>query len=303
MSIGRQDYTQRQEDRIERYENRAAKAEAESDAAYSQSHKIIGAIPMGQPILVGHHSEAHHRRDLNRADRLMHKSVEASEKASYYQDKADAARKNSAISSDDPDAVDKLQDKLQRLQAAQEQDKAMNAYYRKHKTLKGFDGITDEEAAKADAELAEQDASPYSSGKHPPVPSWVLSNRNAEISRLKQRLAKLQQVDEMEHVEIDFDGGTLLTNEEINRVQILFDGKPDEATRSKLKTYGFRWSPKEKAWQTQRTPQALRRAKYLLNIQDPAPAPAEADEDAAEPEESPDEYDTYATPDGQIPLF
>jgi hypothetical protein len=268
MSIGRQDYTQRREERIERFESRAAAAEVESNAAYNHSHEIISAIPTGQPILVGHHSEKHHRRDLDKADRLMHKSLEADEKANYYQGKAEAARKNSAISSDDPDALNKLQDKLQQLQAAQERDKAMNAYYRKHKTLKGFEGITDEEAEKADAELAEQDASPYSTGKHPPVPSWVLSNRNGEIARLKQRLAKLQQVDEMEHVEIDFAGGTLLTNEEINRVQILFDEKPDEATREKLKTNGFRWSPREGAWQTQRTPQALRRAKYLLDIKD-----------------------------------
>jgi proteasome lid subunit RPN8/RPN11 len=268
MSIGRQDYTQRREDRIERLENRAAAAEEESSAAYAQSHKIISAIPMGQPILVGHHSEKHHRRDLATADRLMTKSVEASEKANYYQGRADAARKNSTISSDDPNALNKLQDKLQQLQAAQERDKSLNAYYRKHKTLKGFEGITDEEAEKADAELAEQDASPYSTGKHSPVPSWVLSNRNGEIARLKQRLANLQQVDEMEHVEIDFAGGTLLTNEDINRVQILFDKKPDEATREKLKTNGFRWSPRESAWQTQRTPQALRRAKYLLDIKD-----------------------------------
>jgi hypothetical protein len=297
LSIGRQDYTQRQEDRIERYENRAAKAEAESDAAYSQSHKITGAIPMGQPILVGHHSEAHHRRDLNRADRLMRKSVEASEKASYYQDKADAARKNSAISSDDPDAAQKLQAKLDGLTASQAAMKAVNAWYRQHKTLDGCPNLTP--ADRKEIETA------WSRGWYVgiPFPPYSLSNNNAEINRVKKRLAQLQQVDEMEHVEIDFDGGTLLTNEEINRVQILFDGKPDEATRSKLKTYGFRWSPKEKAWQTQRTPQALRRAKYLLNIQDPAPSPSEADEDAAEPEEVPDEYDTYATPDGQIPLF
>ena len=40
-------------------------------------------------------------------------------------------------------------------------------------------------------------------------------------------------------------------NTDINRLQLKFDGKPDEATRSILKSYGFRWSPREGAWQRQ----------------------------------------------------
>ena len=72
----------------------------------------------------------------------------------------------------------------------------------------------------------------------------------------------------MEHVEIGFDGGQIVTNEDVNRVQILFDEKPDEAIRSKLKTYGFRWSPKERAWQAPRTPVYLRLAKYIFGVTD-----------------------------------
>lgn len=40
-------------------------------------------------------------------------------------------------------------------------------------------------------------------------------------------------------------------NTDINRLQLKFDGKPDEATRSILKSNGFRWSPREGAWQRQ----------------------------------------------------
>ena len=36
-----------------------------------------------------------------------------------------------------------------------------------------------------------------------------------------------------------------------NRLQIFFEGKPDEATRNTLKENGFRWSPKAGAWQRQ----------------------------------------------------
>ena len=269
MSIGREDYQERKEARIDRMEERAARAQAESSAASHAAHEIMRLIPPGQPILVGHHSERHHRRDLDKIDRNMRKSIEAGEKSAYYSSRAASAASNHAISSDDPDAVEKLEAKLAKLQAAQERDKELNAWYRKHKTMKGCPGITGEDAASADAQLAEM-----REGIRRPVPAWQLSNRNGEIKRIKDRLAQLRHVDEMEHTEIEFDGGTIISNEDVNRVQILFDEKPDEATRSKLKSNGFRWSRTEGAWQTQRTPQNLRRACYLLGIDPPKPAPA-----------------------------
>ena len=269
MSIGREDYQERKEARIDRMEERAARAQAESSAASHAAHEIMRLIPPGQPILVGHHSERHHRRDLDKIDRNMRKSIEAGEKSAYYSSRAASAASNHAISSDDPNAVEKLEAKLAKLQAAQERDKELNAWYRKHKTMKGCPGITGEDAASADAQLAEM-----REGIRRPVPAWQLSNRNGEIKRIKDRLAQLRKVDEMEHTEIEFDGGMIITNEDVNRVQILFDEKPDDATRSKLKSNGFRWSRTEGAWQTQRTPQNLRRACYLLGIDPPKPAPA-----------------------------
>lgn len=125
----------------------------------------------------------------------------------------------------------------------------------------------EERAARADKELSEM-----REGIRRPVPSWQLSNRNAEIRRLRQRIAALQRVDRMEHVEIDFEGGQIVTNEDVNRVQILFDAKPDKEVRSKLKSNGSRWSPREKAWQAQRTPRYLERAKYILGVRDVQPA-------------------------------
>ena len=313
MSIGREDYQERKEARIDRMEERAAHAQAESTAASHAAHEIMRLIPPGQPILVGHHSERHHRRDLDKIDRNMRKSIEAGEKAAYYSSRAANAASNHAISSDDPDAVEKLEAKLAKLQAQQERDKAMNAWYRKRKTMNGFPDMDDERAAKIDAALAEQDASPYSSGKHSPVPAYVLSNRNGEIKRIKDRLAQLRKVDEMEHTEIEFDGGMIITNEDVNRVQILFDEKPDDTTRSKLKSNGFRWSRTEGAWQTQRTPQSLHRACYLLGIDPPKPAPAptaadenDAGQDAAPlatPEEAPPpELPTAADGQALFPL-
>ncbi len=271
MSIGRQDFEERREQRIDRLETRAANARAQSNDAAHRSQALVENIPFGQPILVDHYSANSHRRTLDRSRRLMDKAVDLDKKADHLDRRAEAARNNGAISSDDPEAVQKIKDKLAALQQNHERDKAANAHYRKHGTMKGFPGLSDEAAARADAELAEQDASPYSSGKHMPVPAWALSNRNAEMARLKKRLAQLQTVDEMEHTELDFDGGRIITNEEINRVQILFDEKPDEETRRRLKGYGFRWSPREGAWQAQRTPVYLRWAKKIVGILDTTP--------------------------------
>ena len=57
-----QDYYERQEARRERYELRAERARQESDAAARQAEKMASIIPMGQPILVGHHSEGRDHR-------------------------------------------------------------------------------------------------------------------------------------------------------------------------------------------------------------------------------------------------
>lgn len=281
MSIGRNDYEERREARVDRLEQRAAKAQAESAAASRAAHAIMDHIPPGQPILVGHHSEAHHRRDLAKIDQQMNKSVQASKKADYYASRAASAASNNTISSDDPAALEKLQAKLAALQAQQERDKAMNAHYRKHGTMKGFPDMDDDRAAQIDAELAKQDANPYSSGRHLPVPSYVLSNRNATINSVKKRMEALRRVDEMEHFEVEFDGGQIVTNEDVNRVQILFGDKPDEETRRKLKANGFRWSPREGAWQAPRTLGYLYRAEYLMGV--PKSGPYDKKPDDTEP--------------------
>jgi len=64
-----------------------AKNEKESTDRYNAAKEISSYIPFGQPILVGHHSEGRHRRDLQRIDDNMRKSVEASDKAAYYADR------------------------------------------------------------------------------------------------------------------------------------------------------------------------------------------------------------------------
>ena len=91
---------------------------------------------------------------LERSDRKMEQSIAASEKADYYEHKAKAAENNTAISSDDPAALEKLQDKLSRLQEKQAFMKTVNAYYRKHQTCRGCEGVLPSLAATLDNRMS-----------------------------------------------------------------------------------------------------------------------------------------------------
>jgi len=82
---------ERAAERAERMEARAEKAHQEGQAAYNRAHEIGRMIPFGQPILVGHHSEGRHRRDLEKIDNAMRKSCEGSKKAEYYENRAGVA--------------------------------------------------------------------------------------------------------------------------------------------------------------------------------------------------------------------
>lgn len=70
--------------RAERYEGYAENATARSETRLNAASSIADAIPLGQPILVGHHSERRHRRDLDRIDTNMRKGIEESKKAEHF---------------------------------------------------------------------------------------------------------------------------------------------------------------------------------------------------------------------------
>lgn len=164
----------------------------------------------------------------------------------------------------DPHAREMLTDQLQQLQNRLDTGKAMNAYYRKHKTLKGFPGMSDETAAQNDAAIQ----SAYSWAQKP-MPDYEFSSLRGKIKRVEARLAELdartaQQAQPAENTK--FDGGEIVRNLEADRLQILFDEKPDEETRAALKSNGFRWSPRYSAWQRQLTPNAEQAARRALGL-------------------------------------
>jgi Domain of unknown function (DUF3560) len=97
---------ERDRELVELNEQRAATAATEADQAWQQAQRIAGMIPPGQPILVGHHSERRHRRDLAKIDRAMRRSIDADDTARHYQHRAAAAASRVEIAQTERTVID-----------------------------------------------------------------------------------------------------------------------------------------------------------------------------------------------------
>ncbi|WP_233860896.1 ArdC family protein [Tenacibaculum piscium] len=87
--------------------------------------------------------------------------------------------------------------------------------------------------------------------------NFYLTNLTANIREVKKQIVLEKRLkessDEKGNTEIEFENGTIIINREINKFQILFDGKPDADVRAFLKKAGhaFKWSPTNGVWQRQ----------------------------------------------------
>lgn len=165
----------------------------------------------------------------------------------------------------DPNAKDILSDQLERVQKSLERAKALNAYWRKHKTFVGFEGLTEEAAKKMDADFADlQKRAPYISK---PYPDYELTSLRSKAKRIQTRLDDLDKLQQsVPDQGMEFAGGTIVRNTTANRLQIIFDDIPTADIRQALKNHGFRWSPRNQAWQRQLTKNAEYDAQKILNI-------------------------------------
>jgi hypothetical protein len=170
----------------------------------------------------------------------------------------------------DPHAREMLTERLNSQRQMLEDAKTANAYYRKHKTLEGCPGLSEKNRAwlTRPGVFASGDGSPISQYGSP-FPAYELASIRGKIERTEQRLAELDKREQQAaqpQTGTAFDGGQIVRNIDLNRLQILFDAIPDADTRAALKQNGFRWSPKNQAWQRQLTDNAERAARSVLGI-------------------------------------
>lgn len=231
-------YELRQEDRRERYFDRAEKARQESNRR-GQMAIDMGRIMQGEPIKIGHHSEKRHRRDIQRMDDNMHRAALLSKKAQYYEDKADGVGKG-GISSDDPEAVQKLKAKLEGLEGWQAEMKRINKQYRSG----GWDAVTGLSETTVETCRRAMAATPW---EKKPFPTYATSNNNANIKRIQKRIKSLETVI-VAREPIKGPGFTITEHPDERRIWCEFDTKPDRETCLKMRRNGWRWSRDRMAW-------------------------------------------------------
>jgi hypothetical protein len=254
-------YEAKQAARKERLEERAEQQQQEANAALNRARQMSSVIPFGQPILVGHHSE---RRDRNYRERIHNtygKAFALNDAAKRTAERA-ASVGTGGISSDDPDAVVKLRTQLANLEANQQTMSAINAAWRKAGKPKPDDqdgwkkvadatGRSDNDLLKVRKGMAEtMRLMPY---HDKPFQPYELSNNNANIRRVKQRIEQLtaaaERAEACPETETTVNGVRVVENAAENRLQLFFPGKPSDDIRAELKGSGFRWSPNAGAWQ------------------------------------------------------
>lgn len=170
----------------------------------------------------------------------------------YYYNKIRNIILNKVIYSDDAMAIEKLEAKIDNLKELQSKMKEVNAYYKKNKTLKGCELLTEDEAIKIMNNIQ------YHSWYPVPFAPFELTNNNQNIHRLEDRLESLKKLkqrasEENENKYIQVDGLQVVEDATDMRIRLIFDEIPNEKVRELIKHWGFKWSPKNSAWQRQLT--------------------------------------------------
>jgi phospholipid N-methyltransferase len=83
--------TDRAEERADRFETYREHRTADAESARRAVDALADGIPLGQPILVGHHSERHARRDAERIESGIRKAIRMWDTAQYWKARAAGA--------------------------------------------------------------------------------------------------------------------------------------------------------------------------------------------------------------------
>ena len=135
----------------------------------------------------------------------------------------------------DPNAREILAEQLSKEQESLERKKAVNAYWKKHKTSIGCPGISENTAAAIDAAM--NDETSFTHLYNRPFPDYSLSSTRNKIKRIQNRIAELDKLQAEQKAPVD-----------------------------NMKFHGFHWSPRNKAWQRQLTQNAEYDAKQIVGI-------------------------------------
>lgn len=257
---------ERLERKLEKRKEWAEKAETRANSLSEQSHKMMSIIPMGQPILIGHHSEKRDRKYRNRAWNKMGKAVEQRDLSAHHVSKAGGLEHqlDKSIFSDDNDATEALKARIEENEAKRDRMKKINALYRKGDaetlTALGFDLEQLREKLKTAYSWCQQ-----------PYPAYELSNLGQRISGDKKRLEFIKKQNETRAQAEATPNGVIL-KQYGEWCSVTFAEKPDRSILNTLRAASFRWGAGSWSGKLEHLPaevKALLEVKPMENHEEP----------------------------------
>lgn len=181
-------YRERRMARAEQLTAWADKREERGTAAVEHAHDMASVIPFGQPILVDHYSAGRDRRYRDRIGSTYDRGFADLSKARDMRSRAAniEAQADGAIYSDDPDAIERLEERISELEAERDRWKAYNASCRKGARDVGL--LTEAELAHVISW-----ARTGSLRDNGAVPTFHLTNLSGNIKRNRDRLEMLKR--------------------------------------------------------------------------------------------------------------
>lgn len=246
---------ERLERKLEKRRQWAESRRADAAQRFDTAHRATEHIPLGQPILVGHHSEKRHRAALAKSDNNMRKGCESLAMADHHESKSDGIERqlDNSVFSDDPDAIEQLQAKIVAAEAERDRMKAINAAIRKGP---GWEArikppLTDAEKTEL-VNLARVWGSVYKPG----FPPYALTNLGANIRRMKERIKHITQRHDRS-AKAEQAGGVLIQGSG-DYCRITFAEKPARDILNALKAAGFHWGAGSWSGLTANVPESVK---------------------------------------------
>ena len=163
---------------------------------------------------------------------------------------------NVKLSSEDQSRVSKYENEIKSLESQRDQNTAINKLIR-NKDVEGSDKKLKEMGLSESAINSLRNPQYGRAG----VSSFVNQNISGNIKNKKDMVEKIKRNAKLNQEATDGSSGGIKqgdtgvhgiefeNNQDDQRVRLTFDGKPNAETRSTLKRNGFKWSPKNSAWQ------------------------------------------------------
>jgi hypothetical protein len=213
-------YDQKQELKAERYLELADKCEKEADRL-DATNKSIADCMNGTPILVGHYSENRHRRELRMRSRTD-KAMNLRDQANEYRKKAENRKNPTFVSSDDPEAIQKLKTEIAELEIE----------YKKWKESKSDESID------------------WFKEGSPRYRTLQLESIGRKLRDRKKRIEDLRAVQSLEGIDKTVNNVTGLHRQGRKQIEDCLSWQTIYTEIiTELKRNGFRWSPRNQTWQ------------------------------------------------------